>query len=369
MSFIKNLVKKSVRNSPAYSSARSLVQNGKIFLDANENSLGSILGNIQKVELSRYPDPLAEDLRKALAKYAKVKPSQILVGNGSDEIIWTLLMSFVERDEAILTFSPTFSMYRVFGDLLGVRVKEVLLEKDYSLDVSKLLKKVSAKIKLIFLCSPNNPTGQTIPLRDIEQVLKSKKIVVVDEAYIEFAAKKSCVKLLKQYPNLVVLRTFSKAWGLAGLRVGYALANEEVVGALAKVRAPYSVDGLSQALALQALKKQKQMEVSVQKILAEREKLSEALWELGLIVFPSEANFLLVKFPTKFSATKIYNQLVKQFGIVVRDFSKKPLLKNCLRITVGNDAENKKLIGSLGKVIKVIKVIKVTKVSKVNKAK
>lgn len=349
---LQNLVKKSVRNSPAYSSARSLVQNGKIFLDANENSLGSILGNIQKVELSRYPDPLAGDLRQELAKYAKVKSSQILVGNGSDEIIWMLLMSFVERDEAILTFSPTFSMYRVFGDLLGVRVKEVLLEKDYSFDAKKLLKQIGAKTKLIFLCSPNNPTGQTIPLRDIEQILKSKKIVVVDEAYIEFAVQKSCAKLLKKCSNLVVLRTFSKAWGLAGLRVGYALANEEVVRVLAKVRAPYSVDGLSQALALQALKKQKQMEASVKKILAEREKLSEALWKLGLIVFPSEANFLLVQFPPKISATKIYEKLVKQFGIVVRDFSKKTLLKNCLRATIGTPAENSKLLAALKKILK-----------------
>jgi histidinol-phosphate aminotransferase len=348
MSYIKKLVKRSVRNSPAYSSARSLVKNGKIFLDANENSLGSVLGNIQKVELSRYPDPLAEDLRKELAKYTKVKPAQILVGNGSDEIIWMLLMSFVEKNEEILTFTPTFSMYRVFGDLLGVGVREVPLEEDLTLNVAKLLKKVSAKTKLIFLCSPNNPTAQTLPLADVEKVLKTKKIVVVDEAYIEFATKKSCAKLLKKYPNLVVLRTFSKAWGLAGLRVGYALANDAVVETLAKVRAPYSVDGLSQALALQALKKQKQMEQSVQKILAEREKLSEALWKLGLIVFPSEANFLLVKFPAKIKATKIYAGLVKA-GIVVRDFSKKPLLKNCLRITVGSPAENKKLISALRK--------------------
>ena len=352
MSFIKNLVKKSVQKSPAYSSARSLAQNGKIFLDANENSFGSIIPKISNVDFSRYPDPLAESLRQELAKYSKVKSSQILVGNGSDEIIWMLLMSFLERDESILTFNPTFSMYRVFGDLLGVRVKEVLLEKDYSLDVSKLLKKVSATTKLIFLCSPNNPTGQTIPLADIERALKYKKIVVVDEAYVEFAAQKSCAKLLKKYSNLVVLRTFSKAWGLAGLRVGYALANEEVVGALTKVRAPYSVDGLSQALALKALKKQKRMEATVQKILAEREKLTEKFWKLGLIVYPSEANFLLVKFSTKLSATKIYNQLVKQFGIVVRDFSKKPLLKNCLRVTVGTPSENSKLLAALKNILK-----------------
>ena len=353
---LKNLAKKSVRRAAAYSSARSLVQNAKVFLDANENSLGSVLGKISNVDLSRYPDPMAEELRKALATYAKVKPSQVLVGNGSDEIIWLLLLSFVEANEEILTFTPTFSMYRVFADLLGLRVKEVSLESDYSLDVQNLLKKVSAKTKIVFLCSPNNPTGQTIPLTDIEKILKSRKIVVVDEAYIEFALRKSCKKLLKKYPNLVVLRTFSKAWGLAGLRMGYALADAEVVKILAKVRAPYSVDALSQILALQALKKQKQMEMGVKKILAEREKLSEALWKLGLIVFPSDANFLLVQFPAKVRATKIYDKLVKRFGIVVRDFSKSPLLRNCLRITVGSQAENKKLINALGKVCNVSKV-------------
>lgn len=363
MTFIKTLVRKSVQRSPAYSSARSLIQDAKILLDANENALGSVVTKIPKIDMSRYPDPLAEGLRKELVKYAKVKRNQILVSNGSDELIQLLIMAFVEQNEEILTIAPTFSMYRVCADLADLRIKEVLLEEDFSLDTAKLLKQVKARTKIIFLCSPNNPTAQTIPLADIEKVLKTKKIVVVDEAYIEFAPKKSAAKLLKKYPNLVVLRTFSKAWGLAGLRVGYALANVELIEALIKVRAPYSVNGLSQALALEALKKQKQMEKSVQKLLAEKEKLSDLLWKLGLIVYPSEANFLLVRFPAGINAMKTYEQLVKKFGIVVRDFSSKPLLKNCLRVTVGSEQENKKLITALEK------VMKVTKVSKVNKAK
>ncbi len=349
---LQNLVKKSVRQSPAYSSARSLVQNARIFLDANENSLGSVLPKIEGVDLSRYPDPLANELRKELAKYVKVRPAQILVGNGSDEIIWLLLLAFIESNEEILTFTPTFSMYRVFAEMLGLRVREVSLEEDYSLDATKLLKRVSTKTKIIFLCSPNNPTAQTIPLTDIEKILKSKKIVVVDEAYIEFAAKKSCTKLLKKYPNLIVLRTFSKAWGLAGLRVGYGLMDVAVAEVLQKVRAPYSVDALSQKLAIKALNGQKKMEATVKKILSEREKLSKKLWELGLMVFPSEANFLLAKFPPKISASKIYEKLVKQSGIVLRDFSKTKELKNCIRITIGNEKENKKLISVLKNLLK-----------------
>ena len=188
---LQNLVKKSVRNSPAYSSARSLVCDAKIFLDANENSLGSILGKIENVELDRYPDPLADSLRKQLAAYTKVRADQILVGNGSDEIIWLLILAFVESNEEVLTVTPTFSMYRVFANLLGLKVREIQLEKDFSIDSQKILAAISRKTKLIFLCSPNNPTGQVIPFADIEKILRSKKIVIVDEAYIEFASDKS----------------------------------------------------------------------------------------------------------------------------------------------------------------------------------
>ncbi|MFH1545940.1 MAG: histidinol-phosphate transaminase [Patescibacteria group bacterium] len=364
-----------MRNSPAYSSARSLVREAKtcsrlqsgIFLDANENSFGSVLPKIENVKLDRYPDPLAESLRKKLAVYAKVRADQILVGNGSDEIIWLLLLAFVESNEEVLTVTPTFSMYRVFANLLGLKVREIPLEKDprsesracsrsgprasFSLDSQKILAAISRKTKLIFLCSPNNPTGQTISLADVEKILHSKKIVVVDEAYIEFSPQKSVVPLLKKYSNLVILRTFSKAWGLAGLRVGYGLMDSQIVEILAKVRSPYSVDALSQRLAEKALNSQKKMEAGVQKILAEREKLAGKLRDLGLTVFSSDANFLLVRFPSKFSATRIYENLIKKYGIVARDFSAKKGLENCLRITVGNEKEDKKLLKGLQEVL------------------
>jgi histidinol-phosphate aminotransferase len=346
------LAKKSVRNSPAYSSARSLVQEASIFLDANENALGSVLPKVSGVELSRYPDPLANKLREKLAKFVGVSKNKILLGNGSDEIIWLLLLAFVEANEEILTVTPTFSMYRVFAELLGLKVREVSLESDYSLNSKKFLVQVSAKTKLIFLCSPNNPTGQTIPLADLEKILKTRKLVVLDEAYVEFAPDKSAIKLLSKFPNLIILRTFSKAWALAGLRLGYGLMDSAAIEILQKVRAPYSVDSLSQKLAIEVLGKSKKMEAGDKKILIEKEKLSERLWQLGLIVFPSEANFLLLRFPSKISVSLIQKKLIKEFGIVVRDFSNKKLLENCLRITIGTPNENAKLISALKKILK-----------------
>lgn len=266
----EKLAKKSVRAGAAYSSARSLVRDAEIFLDANENAFGSMIPKILGIDLSRYPDPLAEKLREKYGKFAGVPAKKILVGNGSDELIWLLFLAFVESNEEVLTFVPTFSMYGVFAELLGIRVREVPLESDYSLNTKKFISKISAKTKLIFLCSPNNPTGQIIPLADIEKILATKKIVVVDEAYIEFAPEKSAAKLLKKYPNLIILRTFSKAWGLAGLRVGCGLMDADAIAVLQKVRAPYSVDSLSQKLAIDALKNFAKMKTTVKKFLRKK---------------------------------------------------------------------------------------------------
>ena len=353
MSFIQKLIRPNVRKMSGYVSARHLAQKAKIFLDANENALGSFLGKIEGVDPSRYPDPFADSLRSKLAKYLGAEPAKILVGNGSDEIIWLLLFAFVEKSENIVVMSPTFSMYQVAANLIGAQTKKVLLEEDYSLDPKKILKAVNKKTKLIFLCSPNNPTAQALHIPAIEEIAKkSKKIVVVDEAYIEFCPGKTALKLLKKYPNLVILRTFSKAWGLAGIRVGYGIASEEIIEVLAKVRAPYSADVLSTKLAEKALSMPNKMRTSVKKLLAEREKLTKQFWKLGLTVFPSDANFLLIKFPSSINAKKIYQMLVKKYGIVLRDFSSKTLLNNCVRVTVGNSIENKKLITSLKKLLK-----------------
>lgn len=348
MSFIQKLIRTNIKKMPGYVSARHLAKSGKIFLDANENAFGAPFGKIEGVDPSRYPDPLSDSLRQKLAKYVGVCQSQILVGNGSDEIIWLLLFAFVERTDNIVVMDPTFSMYRVFADLIGAGVKKVSLEEDYSLDPKKILKAVSAKTKIIFLCSPNNPTGQTLPIKDIEEIAKkSKKIVVVDEAYIEFCPEKSAKKLLKKYPNLIILRTFSKAWGLAGLRVGYGISSEEIIEVLAKVRAPYSVDVLSAKLAEKALLGASKMKAAVKKLLAEKEKLTEDFWKLGLITFPSDANFLLIRFDKGHQVSKVCKGLRDKFGIIVRDFSDKLGLKNCVRISVGTEGENRKLLKAL----------------------
>ncbi len=348
---IQQLVRPQVRQLAGYVSARHLTQSAKIFLDANENAFGSVLKKVEGVELNRYPDPLADSLRSKLAKYTKVRSSQIIVGNGSDELIWLTLFAFVAADEEVIIIPPTFSMYRVFAELAGAKVKQVPLDSTFTLDPAKVLATISAKTKVIFLCSPNNPTGQALPIKTVEKIVKqSKRIVIVDEAYIEFCPRRTVKSLLKKYPNLVILRTFSKAWGLAGLRVGYALSSPEVIEILAKVRAPYSVDTLSQKLATKALNKQKQMEVGVKKILSEREQLKNNLKRLGLTVSPSDANFLLVRFPRGQAAAKIQQSLSKKFGIVVRDFDS-PQLKNCLRITVGTTVENQKLTVALKKLL------------------
>lgn len=344
---LKKLIRPNVQKLAGYVSARHLAKNGKIFLDANENSFGSVLPRIAGVELSRYPDPLAERLRAKLAAYLGCHASEILVGNGSDEIIWLLLMAFVGAGEGVTTLHPTFAMYAVFAELFGAKVTKVPLDTNYNFDPKKLLKAVGAKTKVIFLCSPNNPTGNVIPLADIELIAaKSKKLVVVDEAYVEFAPGTTALQLIQKYPNIIILRTFSKAWGLAGLRVGYAVGHAEVIATLAKVRAPYSVDVLSQKLALDALQKAPDMERSVIRILAEREKLALELSKLGLTIFPSHGNFVLVRFPKHLNASIVQKQLAERSGIVIRDFNK-PGLKNCARITVGTPNENELLIRAL----------------------
>lgn len=353
-SLIQKLVRPNVRKLAGYVSARHLTQRAEIFLDANETAFDAKIATSGLLKnLNRYPDPLADSLRQKLATAVGIHQNQILVGNGSDELIWLTLFAFAAVRENILVSEPTFSMYEVFAKLAGVNVKKVPLEKDFSFDSSKILKAINGKTKIIFLCSPNNPTGRAIPRADIEKIVKlSKKIVVVDEAYIEFVPRKSVASLVKRYPNLIVLRTFSKAWGLAGARIGYALASREIIEILAKIRAPYSVDSISARLAERTLGQRKKMETNVAKILCERDRVAQQLGEFSCEIFPSDANFLLVKFSRKKSAHKIFEKLSKNFGIVVRDFSSKKYLKNCLRITIGTPAENIQLLFALKKLLK-----------------
>lgn len=346
---IKSLVRKNLRNFQAYSSARSLYQTG-VFMDANENSLGSVISNRGGTGLNLYPDPSSNALRGALGEYLGVSERNIIVGNGSDEIIDLLIRLFVEQDEEILILEPTYGMYRVTAEIAGVRVRALQLKPDFQIDVSELLAQITNKTKIIFLCSPNNPTGNLINEEDIEKICTNfKGIVVVDEAYIELASRQTLARRVPEFKNLVVLRTFSKAWGLAGLRVGYAVAPEEIIEYLDKIKLPYNLNRLSCDLAVKALTKREKMQNLCQKILIEREKLAKKLVDLGFEIYSSEANFLLVKYA---GASEIARKLAVDYGIIIRDFGTKPMLQDCVRISVGTLRQNKLLIMALIEIIK-----------------
>ena len=345
---ITSLIRKNLKNFQAYSSARSLYQKG-VFMDANENSLGSVISTEYDSELNRYPDPLSMDLRKALGQYLDISEKNIFVGSGSDEIIDLLIRLFVEQDEEIIVLEPTYGMYKVAAEVVGVKIRSLLLKPDFQIDIPNLLSQINSKTKIIFLCSPNNPTGTLVNLEDVETICKNfRGIVVVDEAYIEFASKSSLVKKIPNIENLVVLRTFSKAWGLAGIRVGYAVAQKIVIEYLNKIKLPYNLNRISSGLTIEALKNYQKMLEFRKIILGERKKLADNLSNLGFKVFPSEANFLLVNYP---NTSDVAKKLAVDYGIIIRDFNSKPLLKDCVRISVGTPEQNDSLIESLTKIL------------------
>ena len=341
---ITSLIRSNLKKFKPYTSARSLYQTGTFF-DAYENAFGSPLASALDAELNRYPDPNSLVLRKTLASFLGVAEQGIFVGNGSDEAIDLIVRLFVEPDEEILIAEPTYGMYAVAGALADVKVRRMSLRPDFTLDVDALLREVKPKTKLLFCCSPNNPTGTVIPLRDIEKICRVfKGIVVVDEAYIEFASTPSVVSEVQRFENLIVLRTFSKAWGLAGIRVGYAIAQKEITDYLNRIKPPYNLNRLSSALAKEALLQYPRIVEWRNKIVEQRERLSQSLQKLGFTVFPSEANFVLVRIP---NASALALRLATTSGMIVRDFGEKPLLKDCLRISVGTPEQNTALITSL----------------------
>ncbi len=345
---ITSLIRSNLRKFKPYSSARSLYQRG-VFFDANENPFGSVVETTTALELNRYPDPYSLRLREALGDFLGISPENVLVGNGSNEAIDLLVRLFVEPDEEILTIEPTYGMYCVIAELAGVAVNRCSFRDDFTLDIRALLKSITPKTKVIFCCSPNSPTGVVIDEADIEQLCRSfKGIVVVDEAYVEFSSKSSLTKKVSEFQNLVILRTLSKAWGLAGIRVGYAVAQKEIIEYLNSIKLPYNLNKLSNELALQALTQYPKMAEWKTIIIKEREKLSKALKKFGLTVFPSEANFLLVRFP---KASIVATRLAQEYGIIVRNFGSKPLLKDCIRISVGTPEQNKLLLTALAKLL------------------
>ena len=343
---IESLVRENVRRLKPYSSARD-EYSGKtgIFLDANENPIGSVGGD----SFNRYPDPRQRILREKIAALRKVKPSQIFLGNGSDEAIDLMIRAFCEPErDKILILPPTYGMYEVCAAVNNVDVSRVNLTEAFDIDLPGVLERLKSDeaIKLIYLCSPNNPTGNCMSRESIEEILKKfDGIVIIDEAYIDFSQRESWVSRLKEYNSLVVFHTFSKVWGLAGIRLGAAFACETVISVLDKIKYPYNVNEITQRIALNALNSIEQHKIMVKTILQQREMLSNKLKKLTYIekIFPSDANFLLVRFR---QAEDIFRYLTER-AIILRDRRTAPLCTNCLRITVGTSEENEQLIQAL----------------------
>ncbi len=343
---LDSLVRPNIRRLKPYSSARSEFEgSAEVFLDANENAFGSPAGE----GFNRYPDPLQKELKLRLSEINGLDLRQIFVGNGSDEAIDLLFRIFCEpgKDTCIVC-PPTYGMYRVSADTNDVQVVEVPLTKESQLDVDEVLASVLPSTKLIFLCSPNNPTGNLMRRKDVIRIAREfKGLVVVDEAYIHFAQAESMLKELSPLPNLIVLQTFSKAWGMAGLRVGLALAGAEIIELMNRVKPPYNVSGIAQRAVIDALDRQGDIEEWITETLSERANLMNTLQTLDLveIVYPSDANFLLVKTE---DANATYRYLVNE-KIVVRNRNNVEFCEGCLRVTVGTAAENLRLINALKK--------------------
>ncbi len=341
-----NLLRKHLLNVKAYSSARDEFDGeASVFLDANENSM-DIDG---RDNLNRYPDPHQQKLKANIAALKGVSITNIFLGNGSDEAIDLLFRAFCEpgKDE-IITMPPTYGMYEVSAGINNIGLVKVPLTPDFQMDLEGVLGSITANTKMLMLCSPNNPSGNRLRREDIIQVLDHfPGLVVLDEAYIDFDAEGGFLSELDQYPNLIILQTFSKAWGLAGLRIGMAFAHEEIIDILNLIKPPYNINALSQKRALEVLTSHEKVRTAVVTILEQRALLCAALNELALVekVFPSDANFVLVKVK---GAAHIYQLLVKD-KIIVRDRSKVIQCDDCLRITIGTAAENNTLINALKK--------------------
>ena len=338
------LVRENVKRLTPYSSARDDFHGeAKVFLDANENSLGSPLPKWY----NRYPDPHQLKVKERLSAIKRIPVNNMFLGNGSDECIDILQRAFCEPGlDNLIICPPTYGMYEVCANINNVQVKKIKLTPEFQLDLEATERGIDAHTKMIFLCSPNNPTGNSLHHEDIEAILNNYfGLVVIDEAYINFSRQRSFVTLLNEYPNLVVMQTLSKAWGLAALRVGISVASEDVISIMDKIKPPYNINQASQELALQALNEVDQVNEMIKQIVKEREILSEALVNLSFVkkVYPSDANFLLVKMD---DPVAVYKNLL-DLGIVVRDRSKVELCEGCLRITVGTSEENKTLLYAL----------------------
>ena len=340
MNSINELLRPNIRDLKPYSSARDEFSGeAAVFLYANENPFNA--------PFNRYPDPYQRELKKRIAAIKEISAENIFLGNGSDEAIDIAIRAFCEPGkDNIVSISPTYGMYQVAADINNIDVKKVLLTPDFELDAEALLKAADEHTKIIFLCSPNNPTGNCFSPQEVKKILDEfNGIVVLDEAYIDFAPDKSWLTRLTQYPNLIILQTFSKAWGMAGIRLGMAFAKDEIINVFSKIKYPYNVNILTQQKALELLSDNDTMQRWVKELLEERTRLIETLKTKDFVkkVYPTDANFVLIKTP---EPKKIYNYLVAR-KIIVRDRSNVALCEGCLRITVGTPEENRELIEAL----------------------
>ena len=344
MRSLKELTRPNVWALKPYSSARDEYSGveASVFLDANENPYNT--------PNNRYPDPLQRDLKALIAPLKGVKEENIFLGNGSDEAIDLIFRAFCRPGiDNVVAIDPTYGMYQVCAEVNDVEYRKMLLDVYYQFKASSLLSAMDENTKAMFICSPNNPTGNSLCRKEIESLLKKfDGLVVVDEAYIDFSSSESLLKDLEQYPNLIVLQTFSKAWGCAAIRLGMAFASPEIIAIFNKIKYPYNVNRLTQEEAIKVLKQPEQIKEWVNTLLEERIRVMEEIVKLPCCVrvFPTDANFFLAKV---YEATQIYNYLVGE-GIIVRNRTNVTLCNNCLRITIGTKEENDALLDALRKV-------------------
>lgn len=342
---IQNLIRPSIKALKPYSSAREEFKGNTenlTFLDANENPFEN--------GVNRYPDPKQRQLKALISQIKNVPTENILLGNGSDEVLDLLIRMFCEPNkDNILILPPTYGMYKVLADINAIKTLEVnLLEDSFQPDLSAIISAANADSKLLFLCSPNNPSGNNFETSKIEFLLKNfKGVVVIDEAYIDFSQEESWSSRLNEFPNLVVTQTLSKAFGMAGIRLGICFASEEIIATLNKIKPPYNVNELTQVKAIEGLGKMTTITTQIDSLIEEREVLIKALDEVDFVqkVYPSNANFVMVKVD---DANKRYQQLIEN-GVVIRNRTTQPLCENCLRLTVGTQEENKRLIENFKK--------------------
>lgn len=339
---IQDLIRDNVKALRPYSSARDEYKNASddlVFLDANENPFNN--------GVNRYPDPQQNDVKDILAQQKGIAKENILLGNGSDEVLDLIFRAFCNpKKDNIITLPPTYGMYEVLANINAIEVIKVDLSESFQPQVDAILDKANAFSKILFLCSPNNPTGNTFRTKDVEKLLTTfKGIVVIDEAYIDFSNQKSWLHRLEEFPNLIITQTLSKAYGMAGIRLGICYASKVIISVLNKIKPPYNVNELTQQKALERLSNREEVVQEIQKILKQRDLLIKELKENSIIktIYASDANFLLVKVD---DAMKRYSQLIKK-GIVIRNRTNEVGCKNCLRFTIGTLQENEKLINAL----------------------